>query len=105
MAGEPISFMASFPAIQSAIKITGDGNGMRIQLDVPEIDILQALHVIAMRQQAFKVTIEPLINEVVSDIMIRENGWTAATRDGKLSAHYEHTIAITDKGAEILSSL
>jgi len=51
------------------------------------------------------LAIEPMINEGASDIMIRENGWTAATRDGKLSAHFEHTVAITDKGGEILSAL
>ncbi len=56
-------------------------------------------------KEGMVLAIEPMINEGGSDIMIRENGWTAATRDGKLSAHFEHTIAITDKGAEILSSL
>lgn len=51
------------------------------------------------------IAIEPMINEGKGDIIIKENGWTAATRDGKLSAHFEHTIAVTEKGAEILSSL
>ena len=57
---EPITFRASFPAIQSAIVISGDGNGVRIKLDIPEVDLLPFLHAIAMRQQAFKITIEPL---------------------------------------------
>ena len=57
---DPIVFTASFPAIQSAIKITGDGGGMRIQLDIPEIDLLNALNILAMRQKAFKVIIEPI---------------------------------------------
>ena len=56
-------------------------------------------------REGMVLAIEPMINEGESDIMIRENGWTAATRDGKLSAHFEHTVAITDKGAEILSAL
>jgi methionyl aminopeptidase len=51
------------------------------------------------------LAIEPMINEGGSDILIRENGWTAATRDGSLSAHFEHTVAITEKGPEILSLL
>jgi methionyl aminopeptidase len=46
-----------------------------------------------------------MINEGKGDIIIKENGWTAATRDGRLSAHFEHTVAVTEKGAEILSSL
>ncbi len=56
-------------------------------------------------KEGMVLAIEPMINEGASDIMIRENGWTAATRDGKLSAHFEHTVAITDKGPEILSAL
>lgn len=60
---EPIQFRASFPAIQSAIIISGDGSGVRIKLDIPEIDLLPFLHTLAMRQQAFKVTIEPIEND------------------------------------------
>lgn len=56
-------------------------------------------------KEGMVLAIEPMINEGGSDILIRENGWTAATRDGKLSAHFEHTVAITDKGAEVLSAL
>jgi methionyl aminopeptidase len=56
-------------------------------------------------KEGMVLAIEPMINEGGGDILIRENGWTAATRDGKLSAHFEHTVAITDKGAEILSAL
>jgi methionyl aminopeptidase len=56
-------------------------------------------------KEGMVLAIEPMINEGGSDIMIRENGWTAATRDGKLSAHFEHTVAITDAGAEVLSAL
>jgi len=51
------------------------------------------------------LAIEPMINEGMSDIIIKENGWTAATRDGRLSAHFEHTVALTEKGAEILSAI
>ena len=57
---QPISFRASFPAIQSAIIISGDGNGVRIKLDIPEVDLLPFLHTLAMRQTAFKVTIEAI---------------------------------------------
>lgn len=51
------------------------------------------------------LAIEPMVNIGRSDVEIRRNGWTAATRDGSLSAHFEHTIAITDNGPEILSKL
>ena len=62
---EPITFRASFPAIQSAIIISGDGTGVRIKLDVPEVDLLPFLHTLAMRQTAFKVTIEPIDDDGV----------------------------------------
>ena len=34
---------------------------------------------------------------------VLDNGWTVVTRDGSLSAHFEHTVAITDDGCEILT--
>ena len=49
--------------------------------------------------------IEPMINAGGSDIVILEDGWTAVTKDGSLSAHFEHTIAITENGPCILSKL
>ncbi|OPY78513.1 MAG: Methionine aminopeptidase 1 [Syntrophorhabdus sp. PtaU1.Bin058] len=51
------------------------------------------------------LAIEPMVNMEKGDVVIRENGWTAATKDGSLSAHFEHTVAITEKGTEILSVL
>jgi methionyl aminopeptidase len=51
------------------------------------------------------LAIEPMVNMGGTDIMIRDNGWTAVTKDGSLSAHFEHTVAITDRGTEILSRL
>jgi len=49
--------------------------------------------------------VEPMVNMGKSDVMIKDNGWTAVTKDGSLSAHFEHTIAITENGADILSRL
>ena len=49
-------------------------------------------------------TIEPMINQGTSELYIdKNNGWTAYTRDGKLSAQFEHTILVTDKGVEIIA--
>jgi methionyl aminopeptidase len=49
--------------------------------------------------------IEPMVNEGSYRVKILEDGWTVKTEDGKLSAHYEHTVAITDNGPDILSVL
>ncbi|MDY6781973.1 MAG: type I methionyl aminopeptidase [Cyanobacteriota bacterium] len=48
-------------------------------------------------------TIEPMINEGTWEAVVLEDGWTALTKDGKLSAQFEHTIAVTDEGVEILT--
>ena len=49
--------------------------------------------------------IEPMVNMGGNEIFIKENGWTAATKDGSLSAHFEHTMVITNNGPEILSKI
>jgi len=49
--------------------------------------------------------LEPMVNEGSYEVRILSDGWTVVTADGKRSAHFEHTIAITDGGAEILSTL
>ncbi len=50
------------------------------------------------------ITIEPMVNEGVYSIKIDDNEWTARTLDGKLSAQYEHTIAIMKDGPMILTN-
>ena len=49
------------------------------------------------------LAIEPMINAGVPGVKILEDGWTAVTQDGKRSAHFEHTVAITDNGPEVLT--
>ena len=56
-------------------------------------------------QKGMALAIEPMINEGTYDVYWLDNDWTVATADGKLSAHYENTIAITDDGCEILTML
>lgn len=51
------------------------------------------------------LAIEPMINEKGYQVKVLEDGWTAVTCDGGLSAHFEHTVAITENGPEILSRL
>jgi len=47
--------------------------------------------------------LEPMVNEGTYEVRVLDDGWTVVTADGKPSAHFEHTIAITDGEAEILS--
>ena len=48
-------------------------------------------------------TIEPMINEGTWEGIVLSDGWTAITQDGKLSAQFEHTVAVTETGVEILT--
>ncbi len=49
------------------------------------------------------LAIEPMINAGTADVKVLEDGWTAVTADGSISAHFEHTVAITREGPVILT--
>ncbi len=49
------------------------------------------------------IAIEPMINAGGPEVEVLQDGWTAVTKDGALSAHFEHTVALTEKGPEILT--
>jgi methionyl aminopeptidase len=49
------------------------------------------------------LAIEPMINEKSHEVRVLDDNWTVITCDGGLSAHFEHTVAITDNGPEILT--
>ena len=49
------------------------------------------------------LAIEPMVNVGGPDVRVLEDKWTAVTADGSLSAHFEHTIAITENGTEVLT--
>lgn len=51
------------------------------------------------------IAIEPMINEGKAAVKTLSNGWTVKTTDGKLSAHFEHTVAITSSGPLIMTKL
>ena len=56
-------------------------------------------------QRGMTLAVEPMVNVGVYDVKVLPDGWTVKTRDGKLSAHYENTIAITDGEPEILTNI
>lgn len=51
------------------------------------------------------LAIEPMLNAGTHDVVVLKDGWTVVTADGALSAHYEHTVLITDGEPEILTVL
>lgn len=49
------------------------------------------------------IAIEPMVNVGRHDVILAEDGWTISTKDGSLSAHWEHTVAVTAEGPRILT--
>jgi methionyl aminopeptidase len=50
------------------------------------------------------IAIEPMLNIGKADVRVLDDGWTVVTADGSLSAHSEHTVAITDNGPSVLTA-
>lgn len=56
-------------------------------------------------REGMVLAIEPMVNAGGYDVEIKEDGWTAVTKDGSLAAHFEHSVAITKDGPYILSKI
>jgi methionyl aminopeptidase len=54
-------------------------------------------------QEGLVLAIEPMVCAGGPEVYVKDDGWTAATRDGRLSAHFEHSVAVTGNGPYILS--
>lgn len=85
-------------------KFVGHGIGSKLHED-PQIPNFGKPGTGVHLKPGMTLAIEPMVNEKGPEVEILEDGWTAITKDGSLSAHYEHTIAITDNGPVILSDL
>ena len=82
----------------------GHGIGMALHED-PQIPNFGLPHQGPRLERGMVFALEPMVNEGNFDVKILSDGWTVVTTDGKRSAHFEHTIAITDGVAEILTIL
>jgi methionyl aminopeptidase len=80
----------------------GHGIGRQLHED-PEIPNYGQAGQGPMLKEGMVFAIEPMVNLGTHRTKILEDGWTVVTEDGKSSAHFEHCIAITSKGAEILT--
>ena len=54
-------------------------------------------------QEGMVFTIEPMLNQGQRTVRTQQDGWTVVTRDGKLSAQFEHTVAVTQNGVRVLT--
>lgn len=83
--------------------LTGHGVGYKVHEEpqIPNYVSSRAKNVAL--KKGMVLAIEPMVNVGSSDVMTLNDGWTIATADGSLSAHFEHTVAVTEKGYEILT--
>lgn len=82
----------------------GHGIGRKLHED-PQIPNYGQPGVGVRLKPGMVLAIEPMINEKSYAVKVLEDGWTVVTCDGGLSAHFEHTVAITDNGPEILTRI
>jgi methionyl aminopeptidase len=84
-------------------QFVGHGIGYHLH-EEPEIPNFGRPHEGAQLKSGMVFAIEPMVNMGTWECVILDNGWTAVTKDGLASAHFEHTVAITENGPEILTS-
>lgn len=78
----------------------GIGTDMHEDPEVPNYG--KAGHGLRLRKN-MTIAVEPMVNAGTYDVRLLDDGWTVVTADGKPSAHYENTLAITEDGVDILS--
>ena len=83
---------------------TGHGVGKSLHED-PAIPNYGIPNMGPVLQPGMTLAIEPMINAGTKSVKVCSDGWTTITRDGKKSAHFEHSTLITDEGYEILTKL
>jgi len=83
-------------------EFVGHGIGRRLHED-PQIPNYAAGASNLALKRGMTIAIEPMINLGTADVKVLADKWTAETKDGKLSAHFEHSLAITDGDPEILT--
>ncbi|KKR70732.1 MAG: Methionine aminopeptidase [Candidatus Nomurabacteria bacterium GW2011_GWB1_40_7] len=82
--------------------LAGHGVGKSIHED-PYIPNFGKAHTGAKLESGMVIAIEPMINNGTKNVILDKDGWTFRTADGKNSAHFEHTILITEGEPEILT--
>jgi len=80
----------------------GHGIGAHMHEDPQVPNFGEAGHGMKLRA-GMVIAIEPMVNAGKPEVRVLRDGWTAVTDDGSMSAHFEHTVAVTTTGAKILT--
>ncbi len=93
---------ASFSVVKDFV---GHGIGMQMHEEprVPNFVSDELLAEDIVLAEGMILAVEPMVNAGTCDVRTLKNGWTVVTKDGKCSAHFEHTIAIVENGCEVLT--
>ena len=83
-------------------EFSGHGVGKSLHEEPAVLNYVANGRGIALRP-GLVLAIEPMVNQGTDKIVVLNDGWTVVTKDGKCSAHFEHSVAITNHGPEILS--
>jgi methionyl aminopeptidase len=97
-----IQDMAEGAGFSLVREFVGHGIGRRLHED-PQVPNYRTGARGVRLQEGLVLAIEPMVNMGGPEVYVKDDGWTAATRDGKLSAHFEHSVAVTADGPYILS--
>lgn len=81
----------------------GIGRHMHEEPSVPNYVDPRAKHRDHVLRPGMAICIEPMVNAGGHEVRVLDDDWTVVTRDGRLSAHFEHTLAIRSSGAEVLT--
>lgn len=98
---ESVTVSAGFSVVREFV---GHGIGRRIHED-PQIPNFGKAGTGPVLKAGMTLAIEPMINMGKAEVECLDDGWTVVTRDRKPSAHFEHTIAVTDGEAEVLTAI
>jgi len=82
----------------------GHGIGKKLHEEPPVPNYGEPDRGVRLRE-GMVLAIEPMVNAGGYEVEIKEDGWTAVTKDGSLAAHFEHSVAVTKNGPVILSKL
>lgn len=83
-------------------EFVGHGIGRRLH-EEPQVPNYRTGARGAKLTEGMVLAIEPMVNAGRPEVYVKDDGWTAATRDGSLSAHFEHSVAVTADGPYILT--
>jgi len=82
--------------------LVGHGIGRKLHED-PQVPNFGPAEAGPVLRPGLVLAIEPMVNQGTWEVYTLEDRWTVVTKDGRLSAHFEHTVAVTENGPEILS--